>query len=175
MAIDERTTNRLARLLEREAVSAFFTREAALLDSWDLKAWANLFTDDGRYLIEPTGNDVDGERDPARHFYLVTDDREKIGHRVGRLAKVTAHAEFPHSKTRHLFSNIRIIDRKPGLLVGELDFITFRNRVKQNSYYVGSSYYELLEAPDEDFAIRLKIVTLAHENLFDQGKLSIIL
>jgi p-cumate 2,3-dioxygenase beta subunit len=166
---------RVEHMLEREAVRSFFTREAVLLDSWSLQEWADLFTDDGSYLIEPTGDDIDGERDPAKNFYLVIDDRAKLQQRVERLGKVTAHAEFPHSMTRHLFTNVRILGSSPEGLTAAVDFLTVRNRRRANSQFVGTSSYELVRVGTEDFRIRLKTVSLAHENLFEQGKLPIIL
>ncbi len=40
--------------LTRTEAEEFLFQEAALLDAWKLEEWANLFTDDGEYLIPAT-------------------------------------------------------------------------------------------------------------------------
>ena len=75
---------------------AFLAHEAELLDSWRLLEWAELFTDDGEYLI-PTTDLPDGN--PQDTLYLVYDNRHRLEERAKRLLKRSAHAEFPRSRT----------------------------------------------------------------------------
>ncbi len=55
--------------------------------------------------------DVPADSSPDKNLFYVADDRFRLSERVKRLMKRTAHAEFPHSRTRHLVSNVRIRGR----------------------------------------------------------------
>ena len=72
------------RSVSRAEVEDFLFHEADLLDRWALDEWAQLFTDDGEYLIPPTDL-PDG--DPGKHLFLVYDDRHRLGERAKRLGK----------------------------------------------------------------------------------------
>jgi p-cumate 2,3-dioxygenase beta subunit len=95
--------------ITRADVEDFLYHEAALLDAWKLDEWLALLTDDARYRI-PSNDAPDA--DPANTLFLIADDMQRIRGRVGRLKDPHAHAEFPHSRTRRLITNVRIT--KPG-------------------------------------------------------------
>ena len=107
--------------LARSEAEDFLFKEAALLDAWRLEEWANLFTEDGEYLI-PATDAPDGA--PGTSLYLVYDDRHRLGERAKRLLKKTAHAEQPRSRTRHMSSNVMVAEAegagvaRPGAGVG---------------------------------------------------------
>ena len=157
--------------LTRAEVEDFLFHEADLLDRWSLDAWAMLFTDDGEYLIPPTDL-PDG--DPARDLFLVYDDRHRLGERAKRLGKKSAHAEFPHSRTRHMISNVRL---KPNgdMLRVTCNFVVYRSKQGVNDVYPGHSEYDLTLAADGGLRIRRKRAVLDVDTLRPQGKVSIIL
>ena len=162
-----------ARLSEvtRAEVEDFLFHEADLLDRWELDAWARLFTDDGEYLIPPTDL-PDG--DPSKDLFLVYDDRHRLGERAKRLGKKSAHAEFPHSRTRHIISNVRV--RPSGdMLRVTCNFVVYRSKQGVNDIYPGHSEYDLVLAADGGFCIRRKRAVLDIDTLRPQGKVSIIL
>lgn len=164
-----------ARTVTRAEVEDFLFREADLLDTWQLDAWASLFTDDGEYLIPPTDL-PDG--DPAKHLFLVYDDRHRLGERAKRLGKKAAHAEFPHSRTRHLITNVRITQdtTPPGMQVqATCNFVVYRSKNGVNDIYPGHSIYRLVAQADGGFRIRSKRAVLDVDTLRPQGKVSIIL
>jgi hypothetical protein len=70
--VADTTTGGASRLSARTAlrleVEGFLIEEAALLDAWDLDAWLELFTDDGKYVV-PATDLADG--DPARDLTLI--------------------------------------------------------------------------------------------------------
>jgi p-cumate 2,3-dioxygenase beta subunit len=158
--------------ITREAVEDFLFHEAELLDRWQLDAWASLFTDDGQYLVPPTDM-PDG--DPGQHLFLIYDDRHRLGERAKRLGKKTAHAEFPHSRTRHMISNVRIRQNGGDAVHATCNFVVYRSKQGVNDVYPGHSLYELVPGGDAGFRIRLKRATLDVETLRPQGKVSIIL
>ena len=98
-----------AALMLRLSVEDFLYREAALLDDWNLKEWLALFSPSARYEIAPTGDPEAGTLSSADALFLVADDRERLEQRVIRLQKPQAHAEYPHSRVRHVYSNVRIL------------------------------------------------------------------
>ena len=167
------STSAQARLsaVTRAEVEDFLFHEADLLDRWALDAWAMLFTDDGEYLIPPTDL-PDG--DPARDLFLVYDDRHRLGERAKRLGKKSAHAEFPHSRTRHMISNVRV-DRNGDMLHVNCNFVVYRSKNGVNDIYPGHSEYDLVPAVEGGFRIRRKRAVLDVDTLRPQGKVSIIL
>src|SRR3984957_5075383 len=90
----------------RTEVEDFLFNEADLLDQWRLPEWLTLFTADAKYEVPRTDLPPDASSE-ANPFYIA-DDRIRLGERVKRLMKRTAHAEFPHSKTSRMVGNVRI-------------------------------------------------------------------
>ena len=85
----------------RDTVENFLYDEAELLDQWKCQEWANLFTEDCEYLVPPTD---EPEGDPKTTLFLVADDHHRLQQRAKRLMSKNAHAEYPHSRTRHMVS-----------------------------------------------------------------------
>ena len=162
--------------VSRAAVEDFLYYEADLLDNWQLEEWAALFTDDGQYWVPST--DAPPDADPRHSLFLIYDDRHRIGERAKRLLKKSAHAEFPHSRTRHLISNVRVFSTGNGLRDGDLrvtcNFVVYRSKQGVNDIYPGHSIYDLA-GDGESFRIRLKRAVLDVDTLRPQGKVSIVL
>lgn len=155
-------------------VQAFVFAEAALLDAWDLNAWFQLFAKDGRYEVAPTGVN-DGFNLPADNaFFYVVDDHQRLEQRVLRLQKPNAHVEYPHSRTRHLYSNIRVIADDGATVEAMVNFATYRTKHSETHVYPGSIHYRL-RRQGESYQIAYKRIVLDLDALIPQGKLSIIL
>ena len=92
--------------MTRAEAEDFLFHEAALLDAWKLDEWLALLTDDARYVI-PSNDAPDGEAGSA--LFTIADDIARIRGRVARLKDPHAHAEFPHSRTRRMITNVRIV------------------------------------------------------------------
>lgn len=126
--------------MTRQEVEDFLYHEAALLDAWKLDEWLELLTDDARYLV-PSNDAPDG--DPSATLYTIADDIERIRGRVTRLKSPQAHAEFPHSRTRRLISNVRIVGQGAEIAV-EANFVVHRfRRNERASEFVGRYRYTL--------------------------------
>ena len=91
--------------LDRPTIEDFLYAEAALLDAWDLDGWFALFDSHLRYVV-PCNDTPDG--DPARDLVLIDDDELRLRLRVERLNSRKAHREYPHSRTNHQVSNVRL-------------------------------------------------------------------
>lgn len=158
----------------RLAVEDFVTYEAACLDAWDLDAWLALFTEDCRYEVAPTGVAQPFSIESSTTLFLIGDNRERLEQRILRLSKPTAHVEFPKSKTRHLFTNVRVIEDRGDEVVAMLNFCTFRTKNAVTTHYPGSARY-ILQRHGDTFQIKAKRIVLDLESLNPQGKVSIIL
>lgn len=154
-----------------ELVREFVYLEAALLDTWKLKEWADLFTEDGEYLVPPL---AEPEGEPSKTLFLIYDDRIRLRERALRLLKQAAHAEFPRSKTTRLVSNVRITARKPHELHVESAFVVFRAREAKFDVLPGHCHYVLRLDDEEKIRIRSKRSMLSLDVLRPQDKLTII-
>ncbi|HEX2890297.1 aromatic-ring-hydroxylating dioxygenase subunit beta [Vineibacter terrae] len=158
--------------VSRAAVEDFLFHEADLLDAWRLEEWAALFTDDARYLVPATDRPDDS---PASSLYLIYDDHGRLVERARRLLKRAAHAEFPHSRTRHTVTNVRLLENGGDTARVSCNFVVYRSKREVMDIYPGRSEYELLVSDAAGFRIRLKKSVLDLEALRPHGKLSIIL
>jgi p-cumate 2,3-dioxygenase beta subunit len=163
-----------AGLLLRLQVEDFLYQEAALLDEWKLHEWLALFASDGRYEVAPTGDPEAATLASAESLFLVADDRERLEQRVIRLLKPTAHAEFPHSRTRHTYSNVRVLGANSEAIEATANFVTYRNKRSITATYMGRNLYRLVTNGDS-FLISSKRAVLDLDALVPQGKVSLIL
>lgn len=154
-------------------VEDFLYHEAELLDAWRLPEWAELYCDDARYEITSLSTSDPMGADPAKSIFIVADDKERLNLRASRLMKKTAHCEFPHSKTRHMISNVRVADEN-GQLRTRANFVTYRTKSGRTSRYMGEAHY-LLQPLGEGFRIKHKRCVLDLDTLNDQGRLTILL
>lgn len=155
------------------AIEKFLYAEADLLDEWRLHEWLALFTERGRYLV-PATDKPDG--DPTKDLFLVQDDRFLLEQRVNSLQTRAAHAEYPHSRTRRLVTNIKATETEEGLIEVRANFAVFRARNGAVDTYFGRYSHLLERAGDQGgfrFVIRKAILDL--EALRPHGKVSIIL
>jgi p-cumate 2,3-dioxygenase beta subunit len=154
------------------AVERFLYAEAELLDQWRLHEWLELFTPHGTYQV-PSTDKPDG--DPDRDLFLIQDDRFLLQQRVNSLLTRAAHAEYPHSRTRRLVTNVRARERERDQVEVRANFAVFRTRSGTLDTYVGQ--YEHLLAPDPGSGFRFieRKAVLDLDALRPHGKVSIIL
>lgn len=157
--------------MTRTEAEDFLFHEAALLDAWKLDEWLGLLTPDARYLV-PSNDAPDGES--ATTLFLIADDMARIRGRVARLKDPQAHAEFPHSRTRRMITNVRVIDEAADAVV-EANFTVHRfRRGEQVSQYVGR-YRHRLRLVDGAPRIALREAILDAHELGRLGAVSFIL
>ena len=160
------------RVVTRAEVEDFLYREAALLDEWKLDEWETLLTDDAAYYVPP--NDLpDG--DHRSTLFLVADDRERIRQRVIRIKDPNCHAEYPHSRTRRMISNVRILGVDGDLVTVTANFVCYRyRRYERIREYVGAYRYVLKRTAD-GFRIKERRVLIDAHELGSLGSVSFIL
>jgi p-cumate 2,3-dioxygenase beta subunit len=171
-------------MITRAEVEEFLYREAALLDAWKLDEWLALLTDDARYRV-PSNDAPDA--DPADTLFLIADDIHRIRGRVARLKDPQAHAEFPHSRTRRMITNVRIEELVSGThsefvpdtnspeITVHANFTVHRfRRDEQVSQFVGRYRYRL-RVVDGRLKIALREAILDSQELGSLGAVSFIL
>lgn len=156
----------------RTEVEDFLFNEAELLDQWRLPEWLTLFTDDARYEVPCTDLPADASSDV--NLFYIADDRARLGERVKRLMKRTAHAEFPHSKTSRIVGNVRIHAQHEDEIDVTSVFQTLRTKDGVTDLYFGTNKYRLA-LRDDGFRIREKRCLLGGEGLRPSGRISIVL
>jgi p-cumate 2,3-dioxygenase beta subunit len=148
--------------------------EAELLDDWRLIEWADLYTDDARYDIASLDCEQPLQARSEESLFVLADDKERLTSRAKRLLKKTAHAEFPHSKTRHILGNIRLTPLAHGELNVKANFVVYRTKDEKTVQYMGEAHYVLVRS-GENLKIKSKRCVLDLNSLSDQGRLTIIL
>ena len=154
--------------MTRQEAEDFLYHEAALLDAWKLDEWLALLTDDARYQV-PSNDAPEG--DPKSTLFLIADDIQRIRGRVTRLKDPQAHAEFPHSRTRRMISNVRVVDD----LIVHANFTVHRfRRDERVTQFVGRYRYRL-RIVDGKPKIALREAILDSQELGSLGAVSFIL
>ncbi|AOH85892.1 hypothetical protein AWL63_19960 [Sphingomonas panacis] len=173
MTVQELTQTRAAiQPRSRAEFEDFLYWEAALLDQWRLDEWFELFTTDAVYEVPTMGQGLEVQPDSA--LFYVADDHRRLQHRINRLKKPTAHAEWPRSTGVRMISNVRIdgVDDRGVRVV--CAFATYRSKNHITDTYIGHSHYTLAEI-DGQIRIRSKRIILGMNSLQPHGKISIIL
>jgi p-cumate 2,3-dioxygenase subunit beta len=160
-----------ARVALKDEVEDFLFEEAELLDTWRLHEWLDLFSGEARYLV-PATDLPDG--DPSNDLFLVQDDRFLLEQRVNSLLTRAAHAEYPHSSTRRLVTNVRAGLNEDGHVSVSANFAVYRSRNGVFDTYVGH-YRHLLERDGDRLRFLIRKSVLDLDTLRPQGKVSIIL
>jgi p-cumate 2,3-dioxygenase beta subunit len=145
--------------------------EAALLDEWRLEEWLELLTDDAIYQVPPT--DVP-EGDSRNTLFIISDDAVRIKSRVKQLMGKAAWAENPHSRTRRMISNVRVLGAEGENILATANFAVHRMRYESVDTYIGHYQYKLIRQ-GELLKIRERRVILDNEALRPHGKISFIL
>jgi p-cumate 2,3-dioxygenase beta subunit len=155
----------------RQEVEDLLYAEAALLDEWRLEEWLELLTEDAVYQVPPT--DVP-EGDARNTLFIIADDAVRIRSRVKQLLGKSAWAENPHSRTRRLITNVRVLGAEGDSIVVTANFAVHRMRYESVDTYIGRYDYKLARIGKE-LKIRERRATLDNEALRPHGKISFIL
>jgi benzoate/toluate 1,2-dioxygenase subunit beta len=137
-------------------VEQFLYHEARLLDTQQLEAWLDLFTDDATYWIPLEKN----QKDPLETSSIVHDDRALLELRVKQARHPRAHARLPLARTVHQVGNVMAEERKDEIRVNStLQVVEFRNE-KQRLY--GALVEHRLRRMNGSFKIAHKRVDLVN-------------
>jgi p-cumate 2,3-dioxygenase beta subunit len=158
----------------RLSIEGLVYHEADLLDRWKLDEWVELWTDPCTYEVTTVGESDPETTSSEKSLFLIGDNRFRLEQRVVRLNKTSAHVEYPHSRTRHLFTNVIVTDESADEIAAQVNFVVFRTKRSVTNHYMGYSLYTFAKMGDA-LKIRRKRCILDLEGLVPQGKLSILL
>ena len=158
-------------LPSRQEVEDLLYKEAALLDEWRLEEWLELLSDDAVYEIPPT--DVP-EGDARNTLFIIADDAVRIRSRVKQLLGKSAWAESPHSRTRRMISNVRVLGADGDRILVTANFAVHRMRYESVDTYIGRYDYKLVRVGNK-LKIKERRAILDNEALRPHGKISFIL
>lgn len=124
----------LAHRMERQfLVEQFYYAEAAALDQRRYDAWLALFTDDVHYWMPVrrtrTSNEIDQEFTAPGAVAYFDDTKAMLAGRVRKLQTGYSWSEDPPSRTRHLITNVQILDECDGALNVTSNFHVYRTRL----------------------------------------------
>jgi 3-phenylpropionate/cinnamic acid dioxygenase small subunit len=120
------------------SVQSFLVYEARLLDDYQLEPWLDLLTDDIRYwmplVTNRVGRDIGQEISRYGEVAHFDEDKTSLRNRVKRLATGMAWAETPRSRTRHLISNVEVLQTlAQGALQVRSSFLVYRSHLEHDS------------------------------------------
>ena len=134
----------------------FLFHEARLLDTQQLEAWLELFTDDATYWV-PLER---GQKDPIETSSIIHDDRTLLELRVKQARHPRAHARLPLARTVHQVGNVIAENSGDEIKVtSTLQVVEFRNE-KQRLY--GALVEHRLRKANGSFKIAHKRVDLVN-------------
>ena len=159
-------------LPSRAEVEDLFYREAALLDEWRLDEWLALLTDDAGYYVPP--NDKP-DADHRTTLFTIADNNARLKERVRRIKDRNCHAEYPHSRTRRMIGNVRVVDAPGGEWDARANFIVHRFRRGEDVRVFVGEYRYRLRREGADLKIAERRAILDAEELGSLGAVSFIL
>jgi 3-phenylpropionate/cinnamic acid dioxygenase small subunit len=139
------------------SVEQFLYHEARLLDTQQLEAWLELFTEDATYWIPLERN----QQDPLETSSIIHDDRTLLELRVKQARHPRAHARQPLARTVHQVGNVMVSEEGAGEITvnSTLQLVEFRNE-KQRLY--GALVEHRLRRAGGTFRIARKRVDLVN-------------
>ena len=154
----------LAAMVRQYQVEKFYNDEAALLDAHDLEHWVELFSDDTHYFMPIRRTRL--RRELAKEFTqpgemaYFDDDKMTLTLRWKKFASGAAWAEDPPSRTRHLITNVRVVEDRGDELDVESNFHVYRTRLKSEvDSWVGSRH-DVLRRNETSFLIAKRLILL---------------
>ena len=162
----------MAGSVTRVEVEDLLYREAALLDEWRLEEWLTLLTDDAGYYVPPNDHP---EGDHRSTLFILADDIVRIRERVKRLMSPECHAEYPHSRTRRVIGNVRIVSDDGDLITVAANFVCHRYRRHERIREYTGGYRYILKRVGSELRIQERRVVIDAHELGSLGSLSFIL
>jgi benzoate/toluate 1,2-dioxygenase beta subunit len=135
----------------------FLYHEARLLDTQQLEAWLELFTEDATYWV-PLERE---QKDPLETSSIIHDDRTLLELRVKQARHPRAHARLPLARTVHQVGNVMVLSETgtETNVASTLQVVEFRND-KQRLH--GALVEHRLRKDGDSFKIAHKRVDLVN-------------
>lgn len=144
---------RFGEMVRQFEVERFYYNEAALLDAHRYDDWLTLFTDDTYYFMPirrtRMRRELDKEFTQPGEMAFFDDNKAQLTGRVRKLDTGRSWSEDPPSRTRHMISNVRVLEDDGNELVVESNFHLYRTRLKsEEDAWIGMRRDTLRRAGD---------------------------
>jgi 3-phenylpropionate/cinnamic acid dioxygenase small subunit len=164
----------------RREIEDFLYFEAALLDDRKLREWLDLLTDDVRYWMPIRHNTLERPREitdelsqPGEGYYF-DDNKESLRLRVERVYSKSAWSELPPSRTRHLITNIRVMNTGGDEMEVYSNFLVYRTRQETDQDLFVGTRQDLLRRFNGGFKIARRTIIL-DQAVLDAKNISVFL
>jgi 3-phenylpropionate/cinnamic acid dioxygenase small subunit len=164
----------------RREIEDFLYFEAALLDDRKLREWLDLLTDDVRYWMPIRHNTLERPREitdelsqPGEGYYF-DDNKESLRLRVERVYSKSAWSELPPSRTRHLITNIRVMNTGGDEMEVYSNFLVYRTRQETDLDLFVGTRQDLLRRFNGGFKIARRTIIL-DQAVLDAKNISVFL
>lgn len=166
MSIDENLQTESLRdeMLTHFAVERFLFTEAALLDAREFNNWLELFADDVHYFMPirrtRSRRELAHEFTKPGEMAWFDDNKMVLAGRVAKLGTGTAWAEDPPSRTRHIITNVRVVEDDGLEIKVESNFHLYRTRLKSEEISWIGSRSDVLRRVGSSFQIAKRTIWL---------------
>lgn len=142
----------------------FYYDEAACLDEARYTDWLKLFADDIRYWMPVRQTRLTGqlaeEFTAPGEIAFFDDNFETLGLRARKLQSEYAWGENPPSRSRHMYTNIRVLADDGTQLTTTLNFIFFRGALADDTDWWVGRRADVLRRTEDGFKIAKRSIYL---------------
>jgi len=154
-------------------IEQFYYEEAALLDRHLYDPWVDLFTDDTHYFMPirrtMSRRELDKEFTRPGELAFFDDTKQVLAARARKLNSGTSWSEDPPSRTRHLISNVRVLDKDGDEMTVHSAFLLYRTRLKsEEDQWIGSRE-DILRRVDGELKIARRHIFLEQTILLSRN------
>jgi 3-phenylpropionate/cinnamic acid dioxygenase small subunit len=154
-------------------LTAFYIREAWLLDERKFKEWLDIFTDDILYFMPRRKNvlqrELHRELTPLGDLAILEEDRRYLEMRVARLETGMAWAEDPPSRTRHLIGNLEAAPIANGEVGARTAFLLYRSHLETDHQLLSGCRDDVLRKVNGAWKVRRRTIVLDANVLLDKN------
>ncbi len=155
-------------IAQHHAVSQLLFHEARLVDERRFAEWLDLWTDDAEYVVPTRHNRLrsgDGEQwnvdDELDAFFHLQDEKFQMLLRTLRLSTGLGWAEDPPSRTRHIVSNVEVLDRSGDEFHVHSALLLWRSRLDdEHPELIAGGRYDTLRSTADGLKIARRKVIL---------------
>ena len=165
--------DRIAEMVRQFEVERFYYDEAALLDAHRYEEWLALFAEDAFYFMPlrrtRMQRELDKEFTQPGEMAFFDDNKAQLQGRVNKLLTGRSWSEDPPSRTRHMITNVRVLEDTGGELTVASNFHLYRTRLKsEEDSWIGSRR-DILRRAEGSFLIAKRIIMLEQTVLLSRN------
>jgi biphenyl 2,3-dioxygenase beta subunit len=167
------TNEKIAEMVRQFEVERFYFDEAALLDAHRYEEWLTLFAEDAFYFMPLRRTrmlrELDKEFTQPGEMAFFDDTKPQLAGRVAKLLTGRSWSEDPPSRTRHLITNVRVVEDTGSELSVESNFHLYRTRLKsEETSWIGSRR-DVLRREGSSFQIANRTILLEQTVLLSRN------